>query len=234
MDFLLPSLGILTLLTIFSVVIKEKSEFLKYILFGAMTLIIVAYTGNLIWSTVSVNMASVTKGPVHYHADFQIWNCGEMVDLIDPKGWDNKIGTPLLHEHNDGRIHVEGPVLDYQEISLGNFFKVVGGELIGNSLMVPTNNGPVKMESGGVCDNQPGQLQVFVYKTSLRSDDLETEGNTFTQQKLVDPQSFVLSPHSQIPPGDCIIIEFNTLKEKTDKICNFYKVKIDKGELNEL
>lgn len=222
MDYLLPSLGILALLTVISVAIKDKNEFLKYILFGGMMFVVLGYTSYLVWSTISTNMTSLTKGPVHYHADFQIWNCGEMVDLIDPKGWDNKIGTPILHEHNDGRIHVEGPVLDYQDISLGQFFKVVGGEFEDDSLTVPINNGQVKMENGKLCNNKPASVQVFV---------LKTEGNTVTQQKLTDPGSYVLSPHSQVPPGDCIIIEFDELKGKTDKICNFHKIKIDKGEL---
>lgn len=224
MDFLLPSLGILSLLTFVSILIKDKSELLKYILFGGMVCVIIGYTSYIVWSTISINTASVTKGPVHFHADYQIWNCGKKVNLIDPKGLDSKIGTPLFHEHNDERIHVEGPVLDFKDISLGQFFKVAGGQLSYDSMVVPTNEGQTKMENGEFCNGQKAQLQVFAYTTN---DDI------YTQQKLVDPMNYVLSKHSQVPPGDCIIIEFDAPKDKTEKICTFYEVAIKKGELIE-
>ena len=169
-------------------------------------------------------MKSVTDGPVHFHADFQIWNCGKEVDLINPTGWDNKVGTPLLHEHNDNRIHVEGPVLDYKDISLGNFFKVVGGFLTDTVLNVPTNSGVVTMQSGNMCDGEVGFLQVFVYRTTDK---------TFSQEKITDGANYVLSSHSSIPPGDCIIIEFDKEKVQTDRICTFYQIAKEKGEIHD-
>lgn len=170
---------------------------------------VLSITAYLIWSTISINLASVTKGPVHWHGDFEIYNCGRKVDLVDPKGLDNKVGTALLHEHNDNRIHVEGPVIDYKDISLGQFFEVVGG---------------LPLESQIECNGYPGVVQVFVYKT---------EENTFYQEKIVNFANYVLSPHSSIPPGDCIIIELDREKDKTEKLCTFYQVAIQKGELHE-
>lgn len=196
-------------------------EYVKATLFGFIVVVVLSITGYLIWSTVFINVKSVTGGPVHYHADFEIWNCGQKIDLIDPHGLENKVGTPLFHEHNDNRIHIEGPVLDYKEISLGGFFKTVGGELTDSYLRIPTHEDMIEMSSG-ICKGQPAELQVFVYKT---------QGKTFYQEKLTDPVSYVPSPYSNIPPGDCIIIEFDTPKDRTDKICTFYEVAIQKGEL---
>lgn len=159
---------------------------------------------------------------MHYHADFEIWNCGQKLDLINPTGFDNKVGTPLLHEHNDDRIHVEGPVLDYNEISLGNFFKMVGGS-IETAIKVPTNNGVVILEDGK-CNGEFAEPQVFVYKTV---------GKTFSQERLINPKDYVLSPYSGVPPGDCIIVEQDKPKEKTDKICKFLKIQKEKGEFYE-
>ena len=202
----------------------EKREILKYFLFLTIVLLVLGITAYLVWSTISTNQTSVTGGPVHWHADFEIWNCGNKVDLIDPKGLSNKIGTPILHEHNDNRIHVEGPVIEYKDISLGEFFKVIGGRMTASSLVAPTNNGVVSLESGVICNGLPGELQVFVYQTS---------GSNFHQKKLADPASHILSPHPQVPPGDCIIIELDKPKEKTNKLCNFYQVSVEKGELIE-
>lgn len=187
----------------------EKSEILKYFLFLTIVMLTLGITAYLVWTTISLNIKSVTGGPVHWHADFEIWHCGEKIDLLDPTGLENKVGTPLFHEHNDGRIHVEGPVLDYKDISLGKFFEVVGG---------------FPLESGIECNGYPGVVQVFVYKT---------EGNTFYQEKIADYADYVLSPHSSIPPGDCIIIELDREKAKTERICTFYEVAIQKGELHE-
>lgn len=181
----------------------------KYFLFGAIVTLVLSITAYLIWSTIATNASSVTGGPVHYHADFEIWNCGQKVDLIDPQGWSNKIGTPILHEHNDGRIHVEGPVLNYKDITLGKFFEVVGG---------------FPLESAVECNGYPAVVQVFVYKT---------KGDTFYQEKIADYANYVLSPYPSIPPGDCIIIEFDKPKTRTDKLCNFYQVAKEKGELVE-
>ena len=186
-----------------------KNEGIKALAFGVIVIVVLGITGYLIFSTISTNVKSVTGGPVHWHADFEIYSCGEKVDLIDPKGWDNKVGTPLLHEHNDGRIHVEGPVMNFADISLGNFFNVVGG---------------LPLEKQGECNGQPAILQAFVY---------QTEGNTFSQQKLEDFTNYVLSNYSKVPPGDCIIIEFGPIKDRTDKLCNFYKTAVDKGEFSE-
>lgn len=223
MDLTLIALGVLILLTVVSLLIREKSEFLKWILFCLIALTIVFNTSYLIWSTLLVNQQSVTKGPVHWHADFEIWNCGEKVDIIDPKGLENKVGTSVFHEHNDNRIHIEGPVSSYHQISLGGFFKTIGGELTASSLKIPTHDGVIQMSMGNTCNGRAVKLQVFVYKVM---------GNKFYQEKLEDPQSYVISPHSQVPPGDCLIIEFDKVKEKTDRLCNFYRVAKEKGELD--
>jgi len=54
----------------------------------------------------------------------------------------------------------------------------------------------------------------------------------FEQQKLENFEDYILSPHTSIPPGDCIIIEFDSDKEKTDHICETYKVSIERGDLS--
>jgi hypothetical protein len=224
--------GILFILTVLSLLIKEKSEFLSSLLFWSMVVVIVANTLFLAGSTVYLNSKSLTGGPVHWHADFEIWDCGQKIDFIpNPKGFSNKIGTPTLHEHNDNRIHVEGVVTSYAEVTLGHFFEVAGWELTNTSInKLVAEDGVYSRRNGETCNTRPdimgipGELQVFVYKTS---------NDTFSQQKLTQPAEYILSPYSQVPAGDCIIIEFDSPKEKTDKLCNFYKVAIQKGEVQE-
>lgn len=215
--------SILAALLIFSLLKKEKSEHLRLFLFSGMTAAIAVTTVFLIASTIAKNQSSATGGPVHWHADYEIYNCGEKIDLIDPRGLANRIGTPDLHEHGDNRIHVEGTVQDLSDVSLASFFEVVGGKLAPGFLNLPTNQGEFAAQNGMECENKDkGVLQVFVYKT---------KNGIANQKKLANFTDYVLSPQSLIPPGDCIIIEFGPEKQKTDKICKFYQIAIQKGEL---
>jgi hypothetical protein len=200
---------------------KKLSESLKWFLFIGISISILLPSIYLIWSTVSLNLASESNGPVHWHADFEIWNCDEKWDLKNPTGLTNRIGTTVFHEHNDDRIHVEGTLLKTDTVDLHSFFEVIGGDLDDSSFTIESNEG--KLSSGG-CE---GELQIFAYNIL---DEKETPWR-YVQEK-VSPD-YILSPHTNIPPGDCIIIEFGEQKDKTDKMCETYKIAIEKGKLNE-
>lgn len=215
---------LLIILAVVCLKIKEISPNLKKVLFSSIIGVTVLTTAFLAISTIYLNVTSSSKGPVHWHADFEIWNCGKEVNLKDPTGWSNKIGTATLHEHNDKRIHQEGVVYNKEDASLGNFFKVIGGSITSKLLVVPTNQGKLNLVSGQECDGQKAELQTFVYTVS---------GKTYSQKKIAHPQSYVISPQSQVPPGDCIIIEFDVPKVKTDKLCRSYKVAKQIGKLGE-
>jgi hypothetical protein len=203
---------------------KYLNEKLKKFLFTAIVLVTAIPTLYMIVATVYLNNISSSKGPVHWHADIEIYACGNEVELQDPTGFlSNKIGTATLHEHNDKRIHLEGVVVHPEDASLGRFFQVIGGEISADSLIVPTNNGPIPYTNGSMCaDGSEGQIQTFVYQVD--------EEGYYSQQKLSDPDKYIISPYSQVPPGDCIIVEFGPNKDRTDKLCRSYIVaeEIDK------
>ena len=201
----------------------RQSENIKRILFAMICLPILIATTYIAATTISLNLAAESKGPVHWHADFEIWNCGQKIDFKSPQGWSNRIGNPVFHEHGDNRIHVEGVILDRNDITLHHFFSVVGGSLSEISLTLPTDEGALTFHNGEACNGQPGKVQVFVYKTT-------EEG--YTQQKLDPYVNYVLSPSAAIPPGDCLIIEYDVEKEKTDHMCVSYQHAIEEGELH--
>jgi len=200
-----------------TVLLKHQGENIKKILFTGIVIPVLASTIFLTGSTIYLNSVSSSGGPVHWHADFEIWDCGQKLELADPQGFSNRVGSATFHEHNDNRIHVEGVVVEKSEASLGRFFQFVGGNLHSDGFKIPTNQGLIVRENGDLCPNgSKGTLQAFVYKTN---------GKTFRQEKLSDPVSYVLSPYGNVPPGDCIILEFEgEIKEKTDKLCDSYKL----------
>lgn len=209
------SIALLVVIVI-SLVIKKPTSNVKKILFISIVSVVISITLFLGGSTIYLNTVSFSRGPVHYHADFEIWNCGREIDLRDPKGISNKIGTATLHEHNDKRIHLEGVVMDDKSASLGRFFEVIGGYIAHTSLSIPTNNGQLTLKSDYMCDNGAVKiLQVFAYRV---------QDGMYYQTKIEDPKNYVISPNSNVPPGDCIIIEFDSFKNTTDKLCRSYKV----------
>jgi hypothetical protein len=210
-------------LGIVSIRVQRQTAAIKRLLFGSIATLITCTTLFLVITTLFMNSTAASNGPVHWHADFEIWACGKEITLRMPHGYSNRIGTPLLHEHNDKRIHIEGTVYRPYDASLGNFFRALGGEMKKDMVSVPTDTGIVLMASGISCgDGIDRALQVFVYKT---------HGAYYTQEKITDPANYQFSPENQVPPGDCIIIELAQAKQKTDLLCSSYKEAVETGVL---
>lgn len=219
-NFSLVAVGLLFFLTILSLLLRQKSEFLKYLFFWGIVLVVASNTSYLVASTVYLNQSSQTSGPIHWHADFEIWHCGRQINIKDPKGFSNKIGEAVVHEHNDNRMHFEGVLLNLDDASLSHFFKALGGDMDNQHLSVPTSEGMLNLQDGDVClDEEQASMQVFVYKT---------QNGRYFQQKIADPQNYLISQHSKVPPGDCVIFEFGQSKDKTEHICQSYSVAKEK------
>lgn len=213
-------IGVVILLAI--LLQRTSGETLKQVLFWLISGTAIFVTTLLLFSTVYLNQNSATKGPVHWHADFEIWACGQKLDLVDPVGISNKVGTNTLHEHNDDRIHVEGVVVNLEDANLGRFFNVIGGLLTDKTLIIPTVEGRKEFINGQKCDSDRSVVQVFAYNVR--------EGK-IVQTKLSDPAAYQMTPTSTIPPGDCIIVEFAQDKPRTDRLCTSYRAAIERGDL---
>jgi len=207
----------------------EENNKLKVITFSLIVLTVLVATVYVAGSTIYLNVVSQTKGPVHWHADFEIWNCEEKIKLVDPKGLANRLGNTVLHVHGDDAIHVEGIVVDEADVSLHSVFSVIGGELKQDLLSVPTNEGMVEMRKGDMCNGKEGKLQAFVYKIKNPQ---QNKNWIYEQVKLEDIGKYVLSPYQVTPPGDCIIIEFDQDKISTNKICELHRLAVERGELS--
>lgn len=222
---------IIVLFLIFISLFCKKTEMRRWFLFLGIAIPVILATLYSAGTTIYLNVVSETKGPVHWHADFEIWNCEEKVDLVDPSILTNRVGSAVFHEHGDDRIHVEGVVLDTREVDLQHFFAQVGSILREEYFVIPGNQGVVEMKNGQQCDGNPGKLQVFLYR--VVNPEESKEQFLYEQIKLDDFEEYVLSPYSYIPPGDCLIIEFGQEKERTDKLCETYRIALQKGVLKE-
>lgn len=256
----LASAAVLFVLTIVASLLKGRAPRLKMPIFLMMMAAMIGSTIYLAASTIYVNVKSDSGGPVHWHADIEIWACGNELELRDPfKFLSNKIGTATLHEHDDRRIHLEGVVVDdSRDATLGKFFHVIDGALTDEALVVPLNksegplfendidgDGPTdtspsliepyvrtnaegfryaRFVDGNTCGNETAAVQVFVFTYN-------EEAKTYSQEKIADPSNHTISPHSTVPAGDCVIIEFDVVKDQTNKVCEQYGIRdIDRCE----
>lgn len=171
---------------------KVMNDAAKKIVYFSIIIIISLVTIYLVLTTLHLNIISLTKGPVHWHADFEIWVCGKEIFIAEPKSLlSNKQGVDLMHAHNDNRIHVEGVILDKKQASLGAFFYAVGGSISSDGIKVPTDEDLISVHEGDRCNEQPAKLYVFV------------NGNL-----IENPSSYVISPYEKVPPGDRIKFVF--------------------------
>ena len=166
------------------------------ILIAVPTLLVTLYLGV---STVYLNVASESGGPVHWHADYELWVCGEKAELAGAGFLSNTVGTPVLHHHEDNRIHVEGLVVKTEDIALGKYFKSIGGGLTNDSITLPYADGTVKIyRNGDKCpDGRPGRLRLYVKEHQT--------GQFFENKEIA---GYVIKPGFEVPPGDYLKIAF--------------------------
>ncbi len=88
---------------------------------------------------ISSDFEPYTEGSVHWHADFDVFLCGERLDFSSLGGANTHVGSPLLHTHGDHKVHIEGAVSRAEDISIGNFFTAIGHKLSSNSFDDYTN-----------------------------------------------------------------------------------------------
>jgi len=182
---------------------KKMSEAAKRITFYLIVIVASLVTIYIALATLNLNLVSETKGPVHWHADYEIWVCGKEIEIAMPKNiFSNKQGTDLMHSHEDKRIHVEGTLLDKKAASLGAFFHAVRGSLSDDGMTVPTDAGVVSVHDGDSCNGNPGKLYVFVNGKIINN-----------------PSNYVISQYEKVPPGDRIKIIFT---EKPIKDIDIY------------
>lgn len=133
---------------------------------GIVIAVVVVFGGGYgIWQMGKNAPASITNGapatttytdaPVHWHAAFEVELCGKKQDFSS-YGATTHAGSPLLHTHGDGLIHIEGRVIAKEDIAVGKFFDGIDIPFDRDRIM-DKKNGDTCKEGG-----QPGQVKMFV------------------------------------------------------------------------
>ncbi len=248
-----------TVMVLLAWALNNRAPKLKLPLFIGIAGTMALSTLMLIGSTVYLNVNSESGGPVHWHADFEMWACGNEMELRDPTGLSNKIGTSVLHEHDDRRIHLEGVVVEkHVDATLGKFMHVTGGTITDSALVIPLNPATGSyfeddIDADGssnryaenvnpyiVEGDEKGNFARFISGEKCGDQVAEVQvfvysfnklDDTYEQTKIARPQDYAITEDSLVPTGDCVIFEFDAAKSKTDKLCPQYGVRdIDRCE----
>ena len=164
-------------------------------LFAIIAAAAIISTLYLAGTTVYLNQKSWSNGPVHWHADFEIWVCGEQIDIIDPEGFRSLVGESAVHEHGDSRIHIEGVMFEKEDATLKEFFEALEGEFTPEKLAVATNDGIKSWEQGAeTCNGNYAEWHTSV------------NGKLMPSEAAPD---YVISPWQTVPPGDTIKFVFS-------------------------
>lgn len=163
---------------------KKNLETAKKVIFWIIVVVTAYVSLTIFYQTIQINVTSWSKGPVHWHADLEIEICGEPYFLPTIEGFSNQVGTELVHTHEDMRIHVEGPVMEEEDASLGAFFEEQG---------VPFSAAEIAdKKNGDLCpDGKPGKVRIFI-----------------NSQEIFEFDRHIIAPYPDVPPGDLIRITF--------------------------
>jgi len=245
------SIILIVLLALAAITVKNKRlHNFKTPLFVMISSTIVLPSLLLVGSTVYVNVRSESNGPVHWHTDIEFWVCGEEIELRDPYAFlSNKIGTSTYHEHDDKRIHLEGVVFEKEyDASLEKFMAVTEGAIASDQIIIATEpqlfendtdgdtpdgnqeavrqltaldgdgKTVIQAQNGDDCGDGrgPGEVQAFLMRFN------DDGSDTYTQTKLENPKQYIMRDESIVPPGDCLIVEFDRPKQYSDRLCKEY------------
>ncbi len=138
---------------------KKRNKTLKN---TVIAVIVLAALGIFGWwlSTLEFSGGTYSNGHVHWHAALLLEVCGEPRDLPAEVGsglahGQGMAGTPLMHHHHDGTIHIEGIIQKPEDIALGKFTDSIGLAFDSDTLMEKTN--------GDECSpGEPGQVKMSV------------------------------------------------------------------------
>ncbi|QQR92733.1 MAG: hypothetical protein IPJ89_00625 [Candidatus Iainarchaeum archaeon] len=220
---------IMALLVAYAILAKPRKEKIKKALFIGIAGVAVLSTLYLAGSTVYLNIVSPTGGPVHWHTDYEVWHCGNKLDLIDPTGIDNRVGTWEVHEHNDDRMHIEGTIVDLEQASFRHFFEIIGTKFSDVGLTYPTVSGNVTLPYAGACNGKHAELQAFLLRVTNPQDAKQW---VYEQQKIPISLETRMQPYANVPPGDCLIVEYDEVKARTAHSCASYRAAMNRGELH--
>ncbi len=137
-------------------------------------------------------------------------------------GYFNKTGLGVPLNNTESAWFASGEQLDGDRQYTENFSLATAA---GNRVSYNQDGPVINLKNGGSCSSEneaPATVQTFVYTFNKNE-------NTYSQHKIASSDEaarYIIRDESSLgPPADCIIVEFDTPKEHTNKLCEQYGVR---------
>lgn len=144
----------------------------------------------------------------------------KFMDLTGGKISHDQLTVPLNTDQSTWFAN-EGDQLDGDEHHPENHSLAIGNT---NRVSQDEKGALLTFRSGEYCtgpQENAATVQTFVYT-------FNEQDKTYSQRKLEDPAEYIMRDESTVPPGDCVIVEFDQPKDRTDKLCRQYGVRDEK------
>ena len=216
----------------------HRYHFTKKAFYGVLATIVASTTTVLLIININLLAASSSNSIERRSGHIVFDICKQQVPIRSGQLFSDSVGNGRQKIFENNRIEYNGYVTDVPaDLSLGAFIQAAGGTLSSNVLTLPyskeveselagsailaqfSRTNPMgerylELQSGTSCDVYPSMLSVFVYRYNESTD-------SYTQERLSQPDRYVLSPQS-IENGDCIVVIFGDPSEKTTLRCGDY------------
>lgn len=165
---------------------EKKKSGGKYVGLALLVVLIAGAVYGLQRLAATTPETTYTDKPVHWHAAIDLTVCGEKRDLPAPGSSSGQAhgssmaGETLSHHHFDNIMHIEGRVIDPQDIAFGKFADSIGLAFDSDKLMEKVN-GDTCAEGGA-----PGQVKMFV------NDEPNTEFRAYIPKATENAQDQVI------------------------------------------
>ncbi len=246
LDALYIGIAVMVVATVYMALHKHYAK--AYMLYGIITLSVVIFFAIGLSASLLQTQAD-SFGRQHRQIGLEFWVCGTEIQPALSNGlFSSTLGDKQFYLDEQKQLQRSGFVMDeLPDASLGKFFSTAGGAIQSDSLILPimsnesdwlmpdnkrdgdlqgnlptefleryVNAGrrqtTLELSSGQRChDGSTAELQVFAFRIS-------DDGATYYQEKLSAPDDYVI-PISQGDVSDCVIIEYASSKERTNKLC---------------
>jgi uncharacterized membrane protein len=235
---LLGAIVLIALVLVFASYLHHRYHFTKKAFFTIIATISVGTMTALLVSH-ALLISSTQNATVERRSARMVINvCDQQVPISSDQPLLASVGNGRQRVTENGRLEYLGYTIDpIEDVSIGSFFTAMGAGINANMMTIPypreveqsladsvtlaqfIRSNPLgeqylELQSGNSCTVYPSMISVYVYR-------YDEATSMFTQQRLVQPETYVISDQPE-DRTDCIVVTFGNPSERTDLRCGDY------------
>ncbi len=234
----------IAIICILSASVKKRSPRHNSVLFALIAIVVISSTGLLVGAVLDSFLNASPAGLSRRQSQIEYWACGVQLATPAPnKLFTSSNGEGAFYDYGDGLARFQG-VIDQEADApnLSNFQRAIGGSITATSMVLPLSpnvvssavdgdipdpsgisridkfisgvegdQATITLVNGSTCGSTSSVINIFGFNVNVST-------NTYTQKKYEFPSNLDLGKIKDT--SDCIIVEFDSVREKTDRLCS--------------